>query len=519
MKKYANIAGLLGIVVVLAGLVVYSINSMITTLATILMAVGVLLLIAYVVLRFQEIKTGLSSRSAKFGSNATLMVVFLLGILIVINILAGRFTYRIDTTAAKIYSLSEQSRKVLKHLDKDVNVYGFFKSGDEARAKEMMAEYAHFSPRFKAEFIDPDKKPGMAKKYGIKSYGTIVIECEDKQEKIHDVTEEAITNALIKVTREGVKKVYFTTGHGEKDYDKSDQSGLSKAKEAIAELNYDIEKIFLVQEPDSIHADCALLIMAGPQTDLLQPERDKIDAYLKRGGKLLLMLDPESPRSYADFLKDWGVEVGNDLIVELSPVGQLFGAGPIMPIVSTYANHAISEGFNGMMTMFPQARSVSKADEPPAGVTVTEIARTSANSWGETTPLGADGRVGFDPDKDNKGPLSIFTVAEKDAENPQKSEDKYDLGTGDVKTRVAVFGDSDFATNAYFNFQANGNLFLNSVNWLAEEEDLVSIRPRDPEDRRLSLTARQSKMMLWFGVILLPLFIFALGIYVYKRRK
>jgi len=519
MKKYANSAAILGLFIVFAGLVVYSINSKITTTAGILLALGMVLLIGYVVLRFQEIKTSMSSRSSKFGSNATMVVIVVFGILVVVNMLFARFTYRLDTTAAKMYSLADQTRKVLKNLDNDVQVYGFFKTGEEGRAQEFMTEYSHFSPRLKAEFIDPDKKPGLAKKYDVKAYGTLVLECRGKQEKIHEVTEEAITNALIKVTREGVKKIYFTTGHGEKDYESSEKTGLSKAKDAIAELNYEIDKIFLVQPPDSIPSDCALLIVSGPQTDLLQPERTKIDAYLKRGGKLLLMLEPESPPSYSDLLKDWGVSVGNDLIVELSPVGQLFGAGPIMPVVNSYAKHAISKGFNGMMTLFAQARSVSRAADTPTGVSVTEIAKTSNNSWGETTPLDADGKVGFDAATDNKGPLAIFTVAEKKAEKPRKTEDAYDLGTGDVKTRLAVFGDSDFATNAYFNFQANGNLFLNTVNWLAEEEDLISIRPHDPEDRRLSLNAKQSKMMLWFGVIIMPLLIFSLGIYVCKKRK
>jgi ABC-type uncharacterized transport system involved in gliding motility auxiliary subunit len=519
MKKYANLAGLVGFVAALAGFVVYSVNSRMTTLAVILLSIGAILLIGNVALRFQEIKSGMTSRSAKFGSNAFIMVVFIFGILVVANMLLSRFTYRLDTTASKMYSLSDQTKKVLKNLDKDVKVFGFFKLGEEGRAQEFMTEYAHFSTRFKSEFIDPDKKPGMAKKYGVSSYGTIVLECQDKQEKFQDVTEEAITNALIKATREGVKRIYFTTGHGEKDYDNSEQTGYSSAKEAIAELNYEIEKIFLVQPPDSIPADCALLIISGPLTDLLQPERAKIDSYLERGGKLLLMLEPESPQSYSDLLAEWGIDVGNDLIVELSAIGQLFGAGPVMPVVNSYESHAISEGFSGMMSLFSQVRSVAKNENSPAGVTVTEIARTSANSWGETSPLDAEGRVGFDQATDNQGPLSVFTVAEKNAENPIKGEDAYDLGSGDVKTRLAIFGDSDFASNAYFKFQANGNLFLNTVNWLAMEEDLISIRPRDPEDRRLSLTAKQSKMMLWFGVILLPLFVFALGIFVYRKRK
>lgn len=519
MKKYATLIGLVGVALLLAGFVVYSINSAITTIAAILFIAGVVGVIGYIILKFNEIKSGLSSRSTKFGSNAALMVIILFGIMVVINILATRFSFRADTTAAKVYSLADQTRKVLKNLDKDVTVYGFFKSNEEGLAKEFMVEYAHYTQKLKYEFIDPDKEPGLAKKYEVKSYGTLVIECEDKLEKITTVSEQEITNALIKVTREGVKKVYFTTGHGEKDYDNSEQTGMSKAKEVIQELNYEIEKIFLVQAPDSIPNDCSLLIVAGPQTELLLPEKTKMDAYLKRGGKVMLLLDPESPQSYVDYAKEWGVIVGNDLIVELSPVGQLFGAGPIMPVVTNYEKHAITEGFGGMMTIFPQVRSVRKAEEAPTGVQVTEVAKSSPNSWAETTPIGAEGKVGFDENSDIQGPVSICAVAEKSAENPVKKEDKYDLGTGDIKTRLVIFGDSDFATNAYFDFQANGNFFLNSLNWLAEEEDLISIRPRDPEDRRLNLTQKQSKMILWLGVILLPIVVFAFGIYIYRRRK
>ena len=348
----------------------------------------------------------------------------------------------------------------------------------------------------------------MAKTYDITSYGTIVFESLGKQEKVNTVSEEAFTNALIKVTREGVKRILFTTGHGEKDYDNTEQTGLSTAKDAIAELNYDIDKVFLVQEPDTIPEDVALIIMAGPTTDLLQPERAKLDEYLGRGGKLLLMLDPEAPQSYVDFMAEWGVDVGNNLIIDVSGVGQLFGAGPIMPVVANYQDHPIAEGFSGTMTLYAEARSVNKADDLPTGLTVTEVARTSNNSWGETGSI-AGGEVGFDEGSDTQGPLAVFSVAEKNVGE----------AASDKTARIAIFGDSDLATNAYFNFQANGNLFLNAVNWLAEEEDLVSIRPRDPEDRRLSMTAKQSKMMLWFGVILLPLAVFAFGIFVYQQRK
>jgi len=516
MKKYAGYIGLAGLVFAVLGMVIYSVNALITTASAIFLILGIVLLVLFSVLRFDEIKQGLSSRSAKFGSNAALMIIFTLGILIIVNIIFSKFTYRVDLTAAKQFSLAEQTRKVLKHLDKDVNVIGFFKSGEEFQAKELLTEYSHYSPRFKFEFIDPDKKPGLAKKYGITAYSTIVLECEGKEEKVQKTTEEDITNALIKVTREGVKKICFTTGHGEKDIDDTERSGLSTAKKAIEDENYQVEKILLAEQ-DSIPEDCTVLVVAGPKSDLFKKEEDMIEKYLKAGGKALFLLDPQSPEGYVSFLKKWGFKIGNDIVVDASGIGQLFGAGPTIPIVSKYENHALTKDFH-VMTFYPEARSISKADDAPVGITFNAIAKTSSRSWAETSPL-TGGRIAFDSDKDTKGPITIFAVVEKNAENPRQKEDKYDLGNTTVKTRIGVFGDSDFASNSYFKVQGNGDIFMNAISWLAEEEDLISVRPRDPEDRRLNLTAKQSRILLYVGVILLPVLIFATGIFVYTKRK
>ncbi len=517
ITKYASIGGLAGLVLVLLSLVVYSINSVINALTMILFFVGLALLIAFFVLRFKEIKAGLSSRSAKFGSNAAMMIVFLTGILIVVNIFLNRFTYRVDTTAAKQFSLAEQTRKVLKHLDSDVKVIGFFKSGEEFQARELFTEYAHYSPRFSFEFIDPDKKPGLAKSYQITSYGTMVIVGKDKQEKVQKVAEEDVTNALIKVTREGVKKVYFLTGHGEKDFSSSEKGGLSTVKAKLEHENFLTDKILLAEQ-DSIPSDCTVLIVAGPKSDLFQKEQDEIDKYLKKGGKVLFLLDPDSQEGYGQYLQKWGFKVGNDIVVDASGIGQLFGAGPTIPIVSEYQKHALTKDFQ-IMTFYPEARSISKAETVPTGVTFTEVAKTSARSWGETRPLTSD-KIAFDSGEDLRGPIAILATAEKDAENqPSAKEDRFDLGVVKAKTRLAVFGDSDFATNAYCKVQGNGDMFLNTVNWLAEEEDLISVRARDPEDRRLNLTQKQSRMILYLGVILLPVLIFGTGIAVYNKRK
>ncbi len=517
MKKYANIIGWVGLGLALAGFVIYTVNLVLTTLPIILLAVGAALLIAFMVLRFKDIKAGLSSRSARFGANAMFMIIFLLGILIVINIIFSRFSYRADFTASKMFSLADQTRKVLKHLDKEVKVTGFFKSGEEQQTLELLKEYAQYSSRFKYEFIDPDKKPGLAKQYNIKAYNTIVLECQGKEEKINKSTEEEITNALISVTREGIKKVYFVTGHGERDYDSSDQTGFNSIKQTITEENFEIDKILLANPPDSLPEDCSVLVFAAPKTDMFEFEKTKVKNYLHKGGKVVFLLDNESPNSYVEFVREWGINVGNDIVVDASGIGQLFGAGPTIPIVSQYEEHVITKDFN-VMTFFPEARSVFAAETTPSGVTVTEIAKTSPQSWAETSPLTTE-RITFDDGKDIKGPVPVLTVAEKDAESPAANLDKYDLGPVQFKSKIAVFGDADFASNSYIKVQGNTDLFMNVISWMAGEEDLISVRPRDPEDRRINITQKQSRLILYFGVLLLPIIIFATGIIIYIKRK
>jgi ABC-type uncharacterized transport system involved in gliding motility auxiliary subunit len=512
MKNLTKLGGWLGVILLVAGLVIYSLTAIMTWMVYLPLILGALLVITSIVFHLGEIKKGLTSRSAKFGSNAMMMVLVIFGILVVANILANRFSWRIDTTAAKQFSLADQTRNLLKNLDQDVKVTGFFKSGDEAFARELITEYAHYSDRLKFDFVDPDKKPGVAKKYQIKAYGTLVIEGNGKEERIEKTEEQLLTNAIIKVTREGKKKLYFTSGHGEKDPDKEDPAaGLSTARTALTNENYDIATIVLAQE-NAIPEECSLLVIAGPRSDLFGNEQTLIGEYLKKGGKLLALLDPETPESYIRLLAEWGFEIGHDVVVDASGFGQLFGAGPTMPIVSQYQEHAITKDFN-LMTFFPEARSIKQSANLPAGLTFQEIGKTSQRSWGETSPLSGAKQIAFDPGSDLRGPITLCASAEMSSTTTAPGEGKTS------KTRLVVFGDSDFASNAYFNTQGNGNLFLNAVSWLAEEEDLISVRARDPEDRRIAITQTQSRGLLYIGVILLPLVIFATGIAVYRKRK
>jgi len=520
MYKFPPIAGLLGLALLLAGLMIWSINSIMTATAIVLLIVGAILVIAYLIVNFKQIKEGLSSRSAKFGSNAALMIIFVLGILIVLNILLSKVNWRVDTTAAKQFSLADQTRKVLKNLDQPIQVTGFFKGGEDFQPRSLFIEYNNLSPNFKWEIVDPDKNPGLAKTMNVTNYGTIVLQSKSAEERLTAISEENLTNSLIKVSRETAKRIYFTTGHGERPLEAMQAEGLSVLKQRLLDENYLVEQVNLAQlESMQVPEDASVMVVAGPKTDLLPNEKQALDAYLRKGGDVLLLLDPESPDSWVDFSAGYGIRVGHDVVVDASGIGQLFGAGPIMPLVSDYANHPIVENFK-VMTFFNQARSITEAEMVPSGITVTEIARTNPRSWGETTPLSKSPRLEVDEKVDLIGPVSLLAVAEKEADEPTVlKEDKFGLGRPSSKARVLVFGDSDFASDSMISMQGNSDLILNSISWLAEEEDLISVRAKDPEDRRLTLTQKQTRLILYLGVILLPILVVIAGIVVYIKRK
>jgi len=289
---------------------------------------------------------------------------------------------------------------------------------------------------------------------------------------------------------------------------------MAMAKKALENQYYGVKKLMLVTKK-TIPSDCDVLVIAGPQTNLLQPETDAIQKYLKNGGKVLALIDPPPSTGLNDLVTKWGVIPDNDVVLDFSGVGQLFGAGPAIPVASHYGTNPIVKDLKRMITAFPLARSLSKEKNADSKLHIENLVQTGANSWGETNlKLFLDQKkAGFDKGQDKKGPLTLGMVVTKDV------TDSSGVVDSKKKSRLVVFGDSDFATNAWFHFQKNGDLFLNAVNWLAEEEDLVAIRPRSPEDRRVNLTKAQSKMLFWFGVVLFPLAIVLVGIGVYTKRR
>ena len=322
--------------------------------------------------------------------------------------------------------------------------------------------------------------------------------------------------------------MYFVQGHGERDPDLSDRPGYSTIKTALGSDNYTVDKLILAQQKE-VPADASVLIVAGPKTDFFPPEIEMLKAYLKRGGKLFFMLDPpdraESPEltSIAALLKDWGIELGANVVVDVSGMGQLFGTGAEVPVAAKYNPHAITENFR-LITAYPLARSVGAIAGNPNGKFPQTLVETSPSSWAETDikKLTSSGQVAREIDKgDKEGPVSLAAAvsAPADTGTPPPAPGAKPDDTPKPEARIAVFGDSDFVANQWLGIPGNRDLFLNTVNWLAQQENMIAIRPRDPEDRRITLTRDQQSRIFWLTVLIIPGLILLTGVQTWWRRR
>jgi len=543
IKQYLNYIALALIFLSLVSLRIWPYKK---TVALVLGLLGVTALAAYIILNLSALKQSFKRKSFIYSGNLIFIVVLVLAILVLINYFFSHHHHRFDFTEAKLHSLSDQSIKVLKNLKDEVNALCFFREGNISQAKmeNLLKIYNYHSKKIKYEFIDPDKNPGMVKRYDVTQDGTTILESGDNESRITSSDEEDITNAIIKISREKKKVLYFLEGHGEASIEESEERGYALAKQELEKLAYEVKKLTLALS-DTFPQDCSLLVIPGAEKDLLPNELETIRNYISEGGRVFLMVDPETAPGLKSFLAEYGIQLEDDLIVDT--VSRLMGGDYFMPIVSEYEYHQITREFR-YATFFPFARSVSVAEEKPEGISADILAKTSPNSWSERQLK--ETQVTFNKDKDKEGPIPVAAVVTVEPKQEEKEEPKEEKQTEEEKSekeikkeaketkaeeepekgteeaekikqegRLAVFGDSDFASNRYFNFSGNGNLFLNTVNWLTEEADLISIQPKTSSPRTIHMTATQGRMLFFVSLIILPLVVLVTGISVWMRRR
>jgi ABC-type uncharacterized transport system involved in gliding motility auxiliary subunit len=498
-EELTRLAGFIGGAMALAGYVRHSIQELWGWFNLTLLIVGLVLLVGSIVLNFGSIVNFFRGRSGRLGANMALLSVAVIGLIAIANFLGYRHHKRFDLTTEGLYTLSDQTKKVLANLQKDVKVIKFDKQDDQQLA-DQMAEFRYQTGKLSYERVDPQARPEVARQYAVKAMGETVVAVGDRIERPSTTDEQSLINAILKVTRDSLKTICFVDGHEEKTL----TEGFTQADAKLKGENYQTKSVTLAREKQ-VPAECAVLVVAGPKTSILPPETAMIGQYLDNGGKVMLLLDADTDPQLDDVLKKWSVQLGKDIVIDVSGVGQMFGGGPLAPLVLSYGSHPITTTLSRSMTIFPNARSVKVGEGSNTGVNAVSLLTTSEQSWGETEfQAGVEPKI--DEGKDTKGPVSLGVAASKS------------LGAN-KEGRLVVIGDSDFASNQAFRFSRNGDLFMNSINWLAQDEDLISIRPKAATSRSVTMSAAQQSTFWWLVVIIMPLAVIGFGGYTWWKRR
>jgi ABC-type uncharacterized transport system involved in gliding motility auxiliary subunit len=475
----------------------------------------------------------LKKRQTKYTAYVAVYIVVILAVLTAVNFLANRYDKSWDSTANKQFSLADQTIKVVKGLNRDVHIIDFDETSRFPQARDLLDRYSALSPKLHVDYIDPVKKPQQAKSAGFRRDVNILVNSGLRTEEAKSLTEEEITGALIRSLKSGERNACFVSGSGEHSIDDSDPrgSGYSAVKDALEKNNYKTRTIHLLAGAPSappadakagaapapppapgkpeVPKDCTVLIVGGPQHDYIQPETDAIKAYVEGGGHALFMMDPalDIGRSPTDentalvaLFQSWGVTLNKDLALDTSGIGQIFGFHEDVLLVTSYESHAIVRDLKDVATAFPLSRTLDTKNGEKT--TVEKLFATGENSFAITNLKST--RISIDPRRDKHGPLTLAAAGTYNGPTPG---------------RFVVVGCSMWAGNNIIRFNGNRDLFLNMINWLTADEDLISIRPKAPEDRPLNISTQKMNMIFWLSLVIFPLAIVGFGMATWWKRR
>jgi hypothetical protein len=526
--------------------------------AEIVMLIGVAILLVDAVISWRVVGRALFGRRGRYGVNTLIIVLAFVAIAVVGNFflwwLSNRPNppgwVRIDTTATKQFLLSDQAQAVLENMSEPVRASVFWvTTRPEAaaawqRTSDLLSEFRRRSRgKFEFKLVDPEFEPNVAASFGVTQHPAIALEGLDSR-RTQIVTsaapgnptvafgEQEITTGLLVVNRVKQKQVFFVTGHGEREItNRADaREAFSRSADALVRDNYAVASITLQELGPVVFADDPLaeanfpaaLVFAGPENDLLEGEKAILAEYLRLGGSVLFMFEPDPPAGFHEIAGQYGLTIGrhglvdtasfvapNPFFLQVKKSNQQFS--PTHPI-TTPIDVAYMPGtaFIGR-TVNEETVPLTETGQP---VVVHEVlATTTLNSWEESDPE----NIGFDVGSDQQGPLPIAVAAQAVAPLggvPIKKEDG-----SLVTTNIVVVGDADFASNSFFSSAKNGDMLANSVNWLVRDYELISIRPKTKVFRELVLTTRERDFVRWTGWLLMPVLIGGTGVFVYWRRR
>ncbi len=505
MTRVTSTLGVIGLVLAVAGFVAYSVAPDTLWLVTLCEGLALACLVIYAVVHFQQLRAFSARRATRLGTHSVLTALLVLGILIILNFLSARHSKRWDFSETQHFTLAPQTHRVLRGLTRDVKITVFSQERSPALAtyRDLLDSYRAESSRITVEFVDPERRPGVARQYGITRTDTAVLESGAQSARVTAASEAELTGALIRVSKDVKKRILFLEGHGERGIAEQDRGGLSTAKEALTKQGYEVAPLSLLQE-STVPADASVLVLAGPRRPVTREEQDRISKYVEAGGRLLILLDPDTQPELEALLRQWGIEAGKGVLVDLQD--RLAQGDLTTLMVRTFTEHEITQDFT-FAVLFPVSRHLVFHEETAKDWDYTPLARTSPRSWAETE---LKGRVAqFNAPQDVQGPLPLAAALV-----PRKAPEE-----GKRRPAIVVVGNSSFASNAYINFPGNTDFLLHAVGWLAEERELISITPKEPAFRPFIPNPAQERTLLYVQVLLLPALTFISGMVIWRRRR
>jgi len=524
------------------------------------------------------LKGFLGRRSTQAGTNALAATLAVLVILGLINFLGVRYSKQVDLTENQLFTLSPQTQEVLQNLEQPVKVW-VFAITPNPNDRRLLENYQRQSSQFSFEYVDPNARPGLSREFGMQQAGEVYLEKGENRTFLQQITQEPLserrlTNAIGQAAIARQPKVYFLQGHGERSLEPG-QGSFSQALSGLSEENFVAEPLNLAENPD-IPEDTTVLVLAGPQRELLESEVTALENYLQRQSGLLLLLDPDTDPGLGELLQDWGISLDDRLIID--PNGQAAGVNAAVTIVTQYGVHPITEEFGDGISFYPLARPIGVSEAPD--VQASPLLLTGDRV--QAQPIPESGELNFDPNLAPQGSLTLGvalsrpvteteapqteapqteapqteasptpaaensppapapdeTEATEPSPSPEASPDEAadleapepedeaaatesdDENAGASEARLVVIGNSSFATDGIFEQQLNGDVFLNSVNWLSQQDTQeLSIRPKEATNRRILMTPQQQIISALTALVILPVLGFGAAIVVWLRRR
>jgi ABC-type uncharacterized transport system involved in gliding motility auxiliary subunit len=552
----------LGPFLVTAGLTTGLISGKWGVTPLILLVPGVTLIVAWIIIESKN-NNWLGRRSTQAGTNALFATLSVLTLLGLINFLGARYYLRTDLTETQLFSLAPQTRELVRTLKQPAKVWVFDVIQNPSDL-DLLENYRRQNSKFEFEYVDQQARPGLAREFGVKEQGEVYLEANNQRKLVQTLnqrerlSEIRLTSRLQQITSGKPVKAYFLQGHGESQLTTGENS-ISEATKALNDKGFTTEALNLAQT-SQVPADANVVVVAGAKRALFESEVKALQNYLNLGGNALLMIDPDTDPKLEPILNEWGVKLDTRIAVDVEGIEQL---GPATPIVTEYGKHPITNGFNNDISFYRLARPINITSVNNVQATPLLLTRPYPVTWAESDQKSE--KLEFNEGKDVKGPLTLGVALTKKLSasptattiptptattiptptatvsptptvttsptptatvSPTPTATTSPTPTVPAKTetkgesRLVVIGNSDFTTDGLFQQQLNGDVFLNSVSWLSQQDQQpLSIRPKEQKNRRINLSVAQTLLLRWSALFILPFVGFVVaGLLWWQRR-